>query len=376
MKKILSIFSILLLLVSCATPQRGSGIVGKIDIAQPDPNKANLYIKYSSTMDAYGFAPYIVINNNNVNQNITLGDDESSVLKADSGSIKITVYSPLDKISKVILNPYVRAGDPYGIKQEREKILTKEKVNKGNNYFFVIKPEKSHPFSEYLMGKSITVNYGIYETNQSSFLDFQHHQHSFAFNPNKVPNIHGFTEDIFDRETLLQIAAAEKEFENKETAKITLTIKKAEADCLKKGIAQGSPNFNECTFETWKNVYGKEYMDYKKDTVIEYKLIERQVYASGDKNLQSMFNSGQNSLEMSETTNDIVQFAILVAASYFLGKAIGSAIKQQPKLSAPSRTSNVAQVTPSRKSGLAYMCFVNYGGNACLSEKGYAPILR
>lgn len=376
MRKILSIFSILLILVSCATPQRGSGIVGKIDISQPDLNKANLYIKYSSTLDAYGFAPYIVISNNNLNQNITLGDDESSVFKVDSGSLKITVYSPLDKISKVIINPYVRAGDPYGIKQEREKIFTKEKVNKGNNYFFVIKPEKSHPFSEYLMGKSITVNYGIFETNQASFLDFQHHQHSFGFKPNKVPNIHGFTEDALDRETLLQIAAAEKEFENKETAKIVLTIKKAEADCLKKGITQGSANFKECTFETWKNVYGKEYMDYKKDTAIEYKLIERQVYASEDKNLLSMFNSGQNSLEMSETANDIVQFAILVAASYFLGKAIGSAIKQPPSAAAPSRTSNVAQISPSRKSGLAYMCFVNYGGNACLSEKGYSPIIR
>jgi hypothetical protein len=375
MKKILSIFSICLLLVSCATPQRGSGIIGKINITQPDPNKANLYIKYSSTAHAYGFAPYVVIENNNVNQNITLGDDESSVIKVDGGLIKIIVYPPLDKISKVVVNPYFRTGDPFGIKQERQKILTKEKVSKGNNYFFVIRPELNHPFSEYLMGKSITINYGIYETNQSSFLDFQHHQHSFAFNPNKVPNIHGFTEDIFDRETLLQIAAAEKEFENKETAKITLTIKKAEADCLKKGIAQGSPNFNECTFETWKNVYGKQYMDYKKDTAIEYKLIERQVYAYGDKNLQSMFDSGQNSLEMSDATSDIIKFAITIAASYYLGKAIGSAIKQQPA-AASSRTSNVAQVTPSRKSGLAYMCFVNYGGNACLSEKGYAPILR
>lgn len=376
MRKIISVFSILLLLSSCATPQRGSGIVGKIDIAQPDPNKVNLYIKYSSTMDSYGFAPYIVINNNNNNQNIILGDDESSVFKVDSGSIRITVYSPLDKISKVVLNPYNRAGDPYGIKQEKEKVFIKEKVNKGNNYFFVIRPEKSHPFSEYLMGKSITVNYGIYETNQTSFLDFQHHQHSFAFTSNKVPNIHGFTEDIFDRETLLQIAAAEKEFENKESAKIQITIKKAEADCLKKGISQGSASFNECTFETWKNVYGKEYMDYKKDTIVEYKLIERQVYASGDKNLQSMFSSGQNSLEMSDAATDIIKFAITIAASYYLGKAIGSAIKQPPAVSASSRTSNVAQISPSRKSGLAYMCFVNYGGNACLSEKGYAPIIR
>ena len=376
MKKILSIISILLLLSACVTPQRGSGIVGKIDVAQPDPNKATLYIKYSSMHQAYNFAPYIVVNNNNINQNITLGDNESSIIKIDGGAVKIIVYSPLDKIQNASLNPYYRSGK-FGINQEKEKVLLKNNVSKKNNYFFVIRPVISYPFSEYLAGNAQTINYEISETNQVAFLDFQHQQsYSYLSTPNKVPNIHGFTEDIFDRETLLQIAAAEKEFENKETAKITLTIKKAEADCLKKGIAQGSTNFNECTFETWKNVYGKEYVDYKKDTVIEYKLIERQVYASGDKNLQSMFNSGQNSLEMSETANDIVQFAILVAASYFLGKAIGSAIKQQPKLSAPSRTSNVAQVTPSRKSGLAYMCFVNYGGNACLSEKGYAPILR
>jgi len=362
MKKILSIFSILLLLVSCATPQRGSGIVGKIDIAQPDPNKANLYIKYSSTMDAYGFAPYIVINNNNVNQNITLGDDESSVIKVDGGLIKITIYPPLDKIAKVVLNPYVRAGDPYGIKQEREKVLTKEKVNKGNNYFFVIKPEKSHPFSEYLMGKSITVNYGIYETNQASFLDFQHQQHTFAFTPNKVPNIHGFTEDLFGMDNLLAIAKSEKEFENRETIKLQASIKKAEDDCLKKGISPGSTNFKECTFETWKNVYGKQYIDYKKDTITENKLIERQVYASGDKNLQTMFESGQKSLEMSEAANDIVQFAILVAASYFLGKAIGSTLKQPPP--------KAANISQSKDSGFRYVCFINQG-SVCAAGSGY-----
>ena len=376
MKKIISVFSILLLLSSCATPQRGSGIVGKIDIVQPDPNKSNIYIKYSSTISAYNFAPYIVINNNNSNQNISLGDDESAVIKVDGGTIQITAYPPLDKIRSAMINPYWKSGDPYGLKQEKQKILTKNNIKKNNNYFFVIRPELSHPFSEYLMGKAMTINYGIYETTQSSFLDFQHHQHSYGFASNKVPNIHGFTEDIFDRETLLQIAAAEKEFENKETAKIQITIKKAEADCLKKGITEGSANFNDCTFETWKNVYGKEYMDYKKDTVVEYKLIERQVYASGDKNLQSMFSSGQNSLEMSDAATDIIKFAITIAASYYLGKAIGSAIKQPSAVSASSRTSNVAQISPSRKSGLAYMCFVNYGGNACLSEKGYAPILR
>lgn len=376
MRKILFIFSILLILSSCVTPQRGSGIVGKIDIAQPDPNKANIYIKYSSTLSAYTYVPHIVINNNNVNQNATLGDDESTVIKVDGGTLQITIYPPLQKIRDAMINPYWKSGDPYGLKQEKQKILTKDNIKKNNNYFFVIRPEVSHPFSEYLMGKAMTINYGIYETNQISFLDFQHHQYSYGFSPNKVPNIHGFTEEIFDRETLLQIAAAEKEFENKETAKIKITIKKAEADCLKKGITQGSSNFNECTFETWKNVYGKEYMDYKKDTVVEYKLIERQVYASGDKNLQSMFSSGQNSLEMGDAATDIIKFAITIAASYYLGKAIGSAIKQPPATAVPSRTSNVAQISPSRKSGLAYMCFVNYGGNACLSEKGYSPIIR
>jgi len=375
MKKTLSIFSICLLLVSCIAPQRGSGIVGKIDIAKPDPNKATLYIKYSSMHQAYNFAPYIVINNNNTNQNISLGDNESTSIKIDGGTIKITVHSPLDKIRRASLNPYLRSGE-FGINQEKEKILVKDSIKKNSNYFFVIRPVITYPFSEYLAGKAQTINYGIYETNQESFLDFQHQQtYSYLSTPNKVPNIHGFTEDILDRETLLQIAAAEKEFENKETAKIKITIKKAEDDCLKKGIAQGSTNFNECTFETWKNVYGKQYMDYKKDTVVEYKLIKRQVYDSGDKNLQSMFNSGQNSLEISDTASDVIQFAITVVASYYLGKAIGSALKQQPA-AASSRTSNVAQASPSRKSGLAYLCFVNYGGNACLTEKGYAPIIR
>ena len=69
MKKTLSIFSICLLLVSCIAPQRGSGIVGKIDIAQPDQNKATLYIKYSSMAGAYTFLPNIVINNNELYMN-------------------------------------------------------------------------------------------------------------------------------------------------------------------------------------------------------------------------------------------------------------------------------------------------------------------
>ena len=105
MRKIISVFSILLLLSSCATPQRGSGIVGKIDIVQPDPNKSNIYIKYSSTISAYNFAPYIVINNNNSNQNISLGDDESAVIKVDGGTIQITAYPPLDKIRSAMINP-------------------------------------------------------------------------------------------------------------------------------------------------------------------------------------------------------------------------------------------------------------------------------
>ena len=347
--------------------------MGKIDIAQPDPNKANIYIKYSSVVGTYTFVPNIVINNNNINQNIFLGDNESGVVKVDEGTIRIAVYPPLDKILAFWKGS---KREVLGSNQEREKILTRSNVKKNNNYFFIIRPDISFPFSDNLAFKTPTYNYGIYETDQVSFLDFQATKTIIGWKPNKVPNIHGFTEDILDSETLLQIAAAEKEFENKESTKIQITIKKAEADCLKKGISQGSASFNECTFETWKNVYGKEYMDYKKDTIVEYKLIERQVYASGDKNLQSMFSSGQNSLEMSDAATDIIKFAITIAASYYLGKAIGSAIKQPPAVSASSRTSNVAQISPSRKSGLAYMCFVNYGGNACLSEKGYAPIIR
>jgi hypothetical protein len=372
MKKTLSIFSICLLLVSCIAPQRGSGIIGKIDIAQPDPNKATLYIKYSSMAGAYTFVPNIVINNNNINQNIFLGDNESGVVKVDDGTVRIAVYPPLDKILAFWQGTKNKG---LGTNQEREKILTKSNIKKNNNYFFIIRPDISYPFSDNLAGKATTYNYEIYETEQVSFLDFQATKTMIGWVGNKVPNIHGFTEDIIDRETLLQIASAEKEFENKEVLKLKITIKKAEDDCLKKGVTKSSANFNECTFETWKNVYGKQYMDYKKDTVIEYKLIERQVYASGDKNLQSMFNSGQNSLEMSDTASDIIEFALTVVASYYLGKAIGSALKQQPTATS-SRTSNAARISPSRKSGLAYLCFVNYGGNACLTEKGYAPIIR
>jgi hypothetical protein len=358
MRKTLSIFSILLLLSSCIAPQRGSGIVGKIDIAQPDPNKATLYIKYSSMAGAYTFVPNIVINNNNINQNIFLGDNESGVVKIDEGTVRITVYPPLDKILAFWQGTKNRG---LGTNQEREKILTKSNVKKNNNYFFIIRPDISYPFSDNLAGKAVTYNYEIYETEQVSFLDFQATK-TIGWVGNKVPNIHGFTEDILDKETLLQIASAEKEFENKEVLKLKITIKKAEDDCLKKGVTKSSANFNECTFETWKNVYGKQYMDYKKDTVIEYKLIERQVYASGDKNLQSMFNSGQNSLEMSDTASDIIEFALTVVASYYLGKAIGSTLKQPPP--------KAANISQSKDSGFRYVCFINQG-SVCAAGSGY-----
>jgi hypothetical protein len=189
---------------------------------------------------AYTFVPNIVINNNNINQNIFLGDNESGVVKIDEGTVRIAVYPPLDKILAFWQGTKNRG---LGTNQEREKILTKSNVKKNNNYFFIIRPDISYPFSDNLAGKAVTYNYEIYETEQVSFLDFQATK-TIGWVGNKVPNIHGFTEDILDKETLLQIASAEKEFENKEVLKLKITIKKEEEDCLKKGVTKSSANFN------------------------------------------------------------------------------------------------------------------------------------
>jgi hypothetical protein len=75
-----------------------------------------------------------------------------------------------------------------------------------------------------------------------------------------------------------------------------------------------------------------------------------------------MFNSGQNSLEMSDTASDIIEFALTVVASYYLGKAIGSTLKQPPP--------KAANISQSKDSGFRYVCFINQG-SVCAAGSGY-----
>ena len=367
MKNILSIFLICLFLFSCATPQQGSGIRGTVNVTQPELNNASLYIKYSSG-GFFNVAPIIEVNTKYTNEKFLLGDDEYKVVKVSSGPAKIIVFPPLDKIRHLTGNPYIKASNPFGTNQEMQKIFIKESINKNNNYYFVIRPERGSgsffkDFLDHTKGKAVTVNYGIYETNQESFVGFQSKQPLGVFGSiNEVPNIHGFTEDVFTKEGLIAIAKAEESFKSKEIIKIQKTINQSEEYCSNKGIKKESNTFDDCKFDIWKKVYGKKYMDYKNETILQSKLIQQELTRSSDSSIKKINQFREGSLEISETTKDIIKIGITLVASYYLGKAIGEALKQSPTSTSSS----------GNRSAIRYVCFIRGAAQCTPQNSGYA----
>ena len=116
------VYFLIFILASCATPQTGDGIKGKIDVTTKNLTKAKIFFRYSSNQGTYNFAPKVIIQNNSFKDSFVIGDLKTVIKEVNSGKLVITVYPPLEKIRNYQVNPYWKSGDPFGLKQEKKKI--------------------------------------------------------------------------------------------------------------------------------------------------------------------------------------------------------------------------------------------------------------
>jgi hypothetical protein len=339
-----------LILLGCGAT--GDGTQDRLNTTVKDRNYANLFFKYSTNPTVAGYPPKVIINNSN---QFLLGDNESIVVKANQGPLNIDVWSTKGRIFN--------------------KNLRKNLVEKNNNYYFVIVAEKfDYPFSDYLKGVLPTPDYKLYETHELAFHGYKSDQLGNITRPTAAPTLFSLNEKIFTNETLKEISLAEQNLKKDLEPQIQKTIIAAEDACIKKGLDRNSKAHQACTSDTWKAEYGKKYTSLILEISKENKNLEKLISDSKDNDLveinssrMSVMAETTSSLEFSENTQDLIKFAVIVVASYYLGKAIGDVLKTNVSAKSP------APAPAAKQSSFRYICTVNYGGG-CGPRSGYAFI--
>ena len=126
--------------------------------------------------------------------------------------------------------------------------------------------------------------------------------------------------------------------------------------------------------DTWKAEYGKKYTSLILEISKENKNLEKLISDSKDNDLveinssrMSVMAETTSSLELSNDTQDLIKFAVIVVASYYLGKAMGDVLKTNVSAKSPT------PAPAAKQSSFRYICTINYGGG-CGPRSGYAFI--